>query len=209
MRNVRLASITLFAVLVTTMFAAPAFADPPGNNGDVKIEFTGTLPPNMEPHVPCTFNIEFRGFDEGNLTGSYSFALQPPTGTAVVLSGSTGIGEDPAGGANDLDASVPIDLGPYLGGVTPHPQQGYHIKVTVDAQGSIGADTKYKVFWVTCGPSYVPGPTATGETLSTAASAPTHDVPWTAIALIALLLSTPTLLLGRRIRRFAKAANGR
>jgi hypothetical protein len=209
MRNVRLVSITLLAVVAIAMFAAPAFATPPGNNGDVKIEFTGTQPPNMEPHVPCTFNIEFRGYDEGNLTGTYSFALQPPTGTDVVLTGSTAIGEDPAGGANDLDASVPIDLGPYLAGVTPHPQQGYHVKVTVDAQGSIGADTKYKVFWVKCGPSYVPGPTATGDTLNAASSAPTHTVDWTAIALIALLLATPILLVGRRIRRFAKAGDAR
>ena len=31
----------------------------------------------------------------------------------------------------------------------PHPIQGYHVKLTVNAPGSIGADTKYKVFWVT------------------------------------------------------------
>jgi hypothetical protein len=36
-----------------------------------------------------------------------------------------------------------------------HPQQGYHIKVVVNAPGSIGDDRKMKVFWVEeCGPSY-------------------------------------------------------
>ena len=30
-----------------------------------------------------------------------------------------------------------------------HPQQGYHVKLKVYAPGSIGKDTKYKVFWVT------------------------------------------------------------
>ena len=30
----------------------------------------------------------------------------------------------------------------------PHPQQGYHVKLTIHTPGSIGADTKHKVFWV-------------------------------------------------------------
>ncbi len=33
-----------------------------------------------------------------------------------------------------------------------HVNQGYHIKLKVNAPHSIGKDTKYKVFWVTgCG----------------------------------------------------------
>jgi hypothetical protein len=204
MRNVRLATIALFAVALTVIFAAPALADPPGNNGDVKIEFSGTQPPNMEPHVPCTFNIEFYGYDQGNLSADYSFALQPPTGTAVLLTGNVFIGEDPAGGGNDLDAQVPVDLGPSLSGVTPHPIQGYHIKVTVDAQGSIGADTKYKVFWVNCNGSYAPGTTATGDTLNTAASPASGSPDWRVVALIAMLLCAPVLVVARRIRRFGK-----
>ncbi len=31
---------------------------------------------------------------------------------------------------------------------TRHPQQGYHVKLTIHAPGSQGADTKHKVFWV-------------------------------------------------------------
>ena len=29
------------------------------------------------------------------------------------------------------------------------PQQGFHIKLTIHADGAQGNDTKYKVFWVT------------------------------------------------------------
>ena len=36
-----------------------------------------------------------------------------------------------------------------LTGITPHPQQGWHVKLLINAEGSQGADTKFKVFWVT------------------------------------------------------------
>jgi hypothetical protein len=202
MRKIGAAAATLFGLLLLVAFANPALAVPPGNNGTVKIEFTGSSQPNNEPHVPCTFNIEFRGYDEGNLDATYSFALHPPTGTSELLNGSTFIGEDAAGGANDLDASVPIDLGPYLTGVTPHPVQGFHIKVTVHAEGSIGADTKYKVFWVKCGPGYEPGSNATGNTLNASSTAPASSgTNWTLVALVALALAVPSFLVARRIRR--------
>jgi hypothetical protein len=31
----------------------------------------------------------------------------------------------------------------------PQPQQGFHVKLTINAEGSQGADVKHKVFWVT------------------------------------------------------------
>lgn len=55
----------------------------------------------------------------------------------------------PAGGGTDLDASRTYDLSSALAGYSPHPQEGYHVKVTVNAPSSIGADNKHKVFWVT------------------------------------------------------------
>ena len=65
------------------------------------------------------------------------------------------IGGDAAGGANDLDATVLINLADYdLSAFFEHPQQGFHIKLTVHADGSIGNDTKFKVFWVEGCPSY-------------------------------------------------------
>jgi len=64
--------------------------------------------------------------------------------------GSTAIGEDPAGGANDFDASLIVDLsGPIASsGAIAHPNQGFHVRLTIDAEGSIGATTKHKTYWV-------------------------------------------------------------
>ena len=46
-----------------------SLADPPGNNGTIKIddvEFDDH--PNNEPHVGCTFQVDFYGFDKGDPT---------------------------------------------------------------------------------------------------------------------------------------------
>jgi len=128
---------------------------PPGNNGVVKVDarpFDDA--PDNEPHVGCTFQIDFYGYDEGDLEATYLLELHSPTGSGTLLTGTTPIGEDPAGGGTDLDASVTIDLEDEVAasGADPHPKQGYHVKLTVHAEGSIGADTKHKVFWVTCSP---------------------------------------------------------
>lgn len=132
---------------------------PPGNNGTVKvdgIEFDDH--PNNEPHVGCTFQIDFYGYDEGDLFATATFELHPPTtsptGDDLLLHDTDiFIGEDEAGGGTDLDASVTYDLEEALAasGATAHPQQGFHVKLTVHAEGSIGADVKHKVFWVKCG----------------------------------------------------------
>jgi hypothetical protein len=169
-----------------TLLAPAANADPeraesrpPGNNGTVKVD---SLPfdshPDNQPHVGCLFQIDFYGFDEGSLEATYAFALWPPTGSGEVLADrSVSIGEDEAGGGVDLDASVTVDLGPALeaSGATPHAQQGFHVRLDVHAEGSIGADVKHKVFWVrACAepepqptrsptPSPEPEPTETGS----------------------------------------------
>ena len=65
------------------------------------------------------------------------------------------IGQDAAGGGTDLDAQATYNLSGLLGQLgDPQPQQGYHVKLTVHADGSQGADTKYKVFWVNCDGGY-------------------------------------------------------
>lgn len=99
----------------------------------------------------CAFAIHFFGFDQGAHTGTATFELQPPTGDSVLLVDSTFIGEDQAGGGTDLDGTLYEDLSGAIAdsGVTAHPNQGFHIRLTVDAEGSIGADTKHKTFWVT------------------------------------------------------------
>lgn len=139
------------------MPSTPASAtEPPGNNGTVKVDdLDMDRMPNNQPHVSCEFTIEWRGYDEGDLDATVTFELQPPTvregDDQVLLTDTVAIGEDPAGGANDLDAREVYTLD--LTGVDPLPHQGVHVKLTVHAEGSQGADTKYKVFWVgPCGP---------------------------------------------------------
>jgi hypothetical protein len=55
------------------------------------------------------------------------------------------IGQDDNGGGGSeagLDASQTYRLD--LTGITPHPVQGVHVKATVTAEGSQGADTKHR-----------------------------------------------------------------
>lgn len=164
----RLATTVAIASAAAVTVAAPAFAqDPPGNNGTVKIDDQALdAIPNNNPHVGCEFRVDFYGFDEGDLDASVTFELQAPTAkdrTLTVVSGDLNpfIGEDAAGGGTDLDASETYVLA-FTG--APHPQQGYHVKLTVHAEGSQGADTKHKVFWVeSCPPEQPPGNGGNGE----------------------------------------------
>jgi hypothetical protein len=143
--------------------AAPALAaDPAGNNGTVKVDAKpfDTAPDN-QPHVGCQFQIDFYGFDRGPYNAKVTFTGQAPTGPGVVLSTSTVfIGQDAAGGGTDLDAQRTYDLSSVISKLgAPQPQQGYHVKLTVNAPGSQGADTKYKVFWVSgCSTTTPPPP---------------------------------------------------
>jgi hypothetical protein len=77
------------------------------------------------------------------------------------------IGEDDnSGGGSEagLDASETYTLD--FTGIEPHPVQGFHVKLTIHAEGSQGADVKHKVFWVTgCGPA--PTTTTTSGTTTT------------------------------------------
>ncbi len=206
MRRIGLAIATLVGLLLTLTVAVPAAAStPPGNNGTVKIESLDidSIPDN-EPHQGCVFNIEFRGYDEGDLWATVTIAAQPPSGDTVLDTLTTFIGEDAAGGANDLDAVITVDLGNYrsvLDTLFQHPEQGFHLKITVHADGSIGNDTKHKVFWVTGCAAYPPTTTATGSTL-TSASAPARDdgLDWRFL-LVALLLAAPVLYGTRRVRK--------
>jgi hypothetical protein len=133
--------------------AALAGKNPPGNNGTIKVndkDFPGGQ--RNEPHVGCVFQINFYGYDEGDLNATYSFDLQAPTKGGNLSSGSTFIGEDPAGGGTDHDAKVVVDLTQAIkdSGVAAQPQQGWHVKLTIHAEGSQGADVKHKVFWIEC-----------------------------------------------------------
>ena len=76
-------AVALAGCVALAGFAAPAaFADPPGNNGTIKIDdVVFDNHPNNEPHVGCVFQVDFYGFDEGDLFANVTFKVQPPTGT--------------------------------------------------------------------------------------------------------------------------------
>jgi hypothetical protein len=149
------------------LLAAGASAqDPPGNNGTVKIDDQPIDDiPNNNPHVGCVFHVEFYGYDQGVGDATVTFEMQAPTkdvGLSVAGDTTPDIGEDAAGGGTDLDASETYTLS-FDG--DPHPQQGFHVKLTVNAPGSIGADVKHKVFWVEgCAPPTTPPTTPPTET---------------------------------------------
>jgi hypothetical protein len=142
------------SLIVAAALAAPVAAQggPPGNNGTVKIDrLEFDEHPNNQPHVGCVFEVDFYGFDAGDLWADVAFELHAPTGGGVLLTDTVFIGQDDnAGGGSEAgwDASAEYDLSAALAPFAAHPNQGYHVKLTVHADGSQGADTKQKVFWV-------------------------------------------------------------
>ena len=149
---VRLLAVGVLAASLLTSVGPVAAGNPPGNNGTIKVDGVEfDRHPNNEPHVDCIFEIDFYGFDQGDLYADVQFAVHPPTGRAVIVNDRVFIGEDDnAGGGSEAgwDASRRYDLSDELARYSAHPQQGYHVKLTVHADGSQGADTKHKVFWV-------------------------------------------------------------
>jgi hypothetical protein len=158
---------------------AVAAPNPPGNNGTIKVD---DVPfddaPDNEPHVGCTFQVDFYGYDEGDLFADVTFESHPPTGPVVtLLTDTVFIGEDDnSGGGSEagLDASETYTLD--FTGIEPHPNQGFHVKLTINADGSQGADVKHKVFWVTGCP---PPVTTTSTTTSTTSSTTSTTAPTT------------------------------
>jgi hypothetical protein len=158
----RSSKLVVLVVVVLLVAGAPllvglasAAPNPAGDNGTIKID---DLPfddlPNNEPHVGCSFQVDFYGFDKGDLNADVTFEAHPPTlrpgDDQVLLADTVFIGEDNnSGGGSEagLDASKTYTLD--LTGITPQPNQGVHVKLTIHADGAQGADTKYKVFWVT------------------------------------------------------------
>jgi hypothetical protein len=169
------ASIAVGQSVTTSPAVAVQAGDPPGNNGFVKIEDENIddIPQN-DPHVGCVFNVEFYNYDQGAYTATVTFEAQAPTAGPVGVTGNLKpfIGEDAAGGGKDLDARETYTLA-FTG--APHPQQGFHVKLTIHAEGSIGADVKHKVFWVEgCGTTPTPTETPTGTPTETPTSTPTE-----------------------------------
>jgi hypothetical protein len=185
----------------------------PGNNGTVKVD---GIPfddlPNNEPHVGCIFQIDFYGYDAGQLFADVSFELDPPTGTQIPLLSKSGIfiGEDSAAGGGStagLDASETFDLSAAIAatGEPPHPQQGWHIGLTVNADGSIGSDVKHKEFWVTgCGgypPSVQSGSGSEGQLASDLQGMPAEppSVNLGTAGMVAVVIGSVFVVLRRKV----------
>ena len=116
-----------------------------GNNGTVKIDGwtldhgTGNGAPNRnEPHVDCTFDVEWYGYD-ASVTSTVTFEMWAPTGDVGLGAYDTSVDldDDGASGANadGLDAVQPYEF-VFTG--EPHPKHGYHVKLTVNTPMSNG-----------------------------------------------------------------------
>jgi LPXTG-motif cell wall-anchored protein len=153
-----------------------------------------------EPHFPCDFQVEFFGFDEGQ-TATITFTIHPPSGQGdVLLSETRTVSNDPAaGGLNDVDEVFQYSGTSFgLDSFDAQPQQGFHVKLTVESEGVPGGK-KHKVFWLQCvAPTPTPTPSAS-ETTSPAPSAttttPAPGLPVTGIG-VGGMIATGMALVG-------------
>ena len=147
--------------------------DPRGNNGTVKVDGPAwDARVDNEPHPSCAFRVTFFGFDEGQTADITVTGIAPTGGGVLLHETAVPTSDDRAGGAaHDFDGATRVftadDLG--LDGVTPHPKQGYHLKVAVDSLQAPGG-AKQKVLWLepcateaSVPPPVVGGPEQGGE----------------------------------------------
>jgi hypothetical protein len=148
-------ALVLFSASASLAKEKHAPGDPPGNNGTIKVVASDPSDPDPgnEPHLDtCLLWLEFYGFDQGQ-TADITFRAHPPTGDGELLAHkAVPISEDAAGGGQDQDAVLGYNLASALQQYEPHPQQGYHVKVTSDAKEAPGGP-KQKVFWLKCAPA--------------------------------------------------------
>jgi hypothetical protein len=77
-RLLLLAAMVVSSLAVTQL--ASAGPNPPGNNGTIKVDDSPfDDAPDNEPHVGCTFQVDFYGYDEGDLGATVTFEAHPPT----------------------------------------------------------------------------------------------------------------------------------
>ncbi len=212
-----IAASVLFVLTTALSTGGAVFADslsnnsnnPPGNNGTVKIDGTDIdqLRDN-DPHVSCSFSVQWFGFDLGSRTSTVNFTAQEPTGTASLLTDQVTFTGSGAG--NTLDKTANYDLTSALSSYTPQPQQGYHVKLVVSTDGSQGNDTKSKVFWVgPCGSEtqYVT-PAAPSATEPTCTVTDMIVTPSSQEGVVWSPVSTTTLQMGQSVTYQASPAQG-
>jgi hypothetical protein len=189
---------------VTIVGASVGWADPPGNNGTVKINSQDVNSSNdisNSPHVPCDFQVEFFGFDEGQ-TATITFTIHPPSGNGdVLLSETKTISNDPAGGGlNDVDEVFKYSGTSFgLDRFNAQPQQGFHVKLTIESAGVPGGK-KHKVFWLKCvptspSPSVTASPSQSPSTIKPPPStSPAAGLPVTGLRLGSLIATGMSLI---------------
>jgi hypothetical protein len=169
--------------------AEPKAADPPGNNGTVKIDQSD--PPDVDRgNEPigdnCHLSLKFYGFDQ-NQKADITFTAHPPSGRKVLLvdKGDDGTGElisdDAAGGGQDEDAVITYDLTSAVQGLKSNAQHGYHIKLSVDVKGAPGS-AKHKVFWIKCNPAPAASPRTAAAAGTAGPTAVTAASPGTSVS---------------------------
>src|ERR1044072_12983 len=82
----RSSRLVLIGVALLLAGLASAGPNPAGNNATIKLDrepFDDA--PNNEPHVGCTFQVDFYGYDQGDLFADVTFESHPPTGPVVTL----------------------------------------------------------------------------------------------------------------------------
>lgn len=170
------------AAMVGLAMMGAVSAAPPGNNGTIKIDGVSfDTHPNNQPHVSC-FEVDFYGY-EANVPVVLTFSAHPPTGNNVIRTITGTLDNDGSSGANagGIDGEFEVDLSSDLAGFTPHPIQGYHVKLTITADDGMppGNDTKSKTYWVkgTC-----TAPTTTTLATTTTVAPTTTEAPTTTAA---------------------------
>src|SRR5207249_3184052 len=68
-----------------------------------------------------------------------------------------------------------------VGHYDPQPQQGYHVKLTINTDGAQGADVKHKVFWVDGCEGEEPPPTTVPPTTEPPTTEPPTTEPTTTV----------------------------
>ena len=145
--------------------AATAFADPPGNNGDVKIEITGFFGGNANhPKPGCTFSVQGFGFDAFQ---SMSFTVDGQGGPNVGGDDHLGPVPEQADGQGNFGPDGPFVLTPGQ----------YKLDLETGAPGG----HKFKVFRVECeappAPPVTTAPPSNNVTPSTPAAATAAQQP--------------------------------
>jgi hypothetical protein len=120
---------------------------------------------NNEPHVSCAFGVDAYGYEAAAPVGAATFDQHPPTSGGSsqhdTLNNPSGSGTTRGTGATYNGYNSPSLT--LVG--SPHPKQGYHVKLTYQAAdgNAQGSTVKHKVFWVEpCGETIATGETVTG-----------------------------------------------